>query len=207
MNQTTDTAADVSASRPLLAIDFAKLAAEVRDSAATQELAGNLRDTLATALEQLREELPDVDERTLGRVLLTAGVVTDLIASRGPGWGGRAIPSLMLICGQRLWHAADEPLLDVNTLGRAHPAAATRTPEQWCDRYDFTVLDPDGWRGAMAPAWDKPLSLPEFYVRALESTTDGEASGAFDRIIHDIAAAGLPAWMPSPAPQEARADG
>ena len=46
-----------------------------------------------------------------------------------------------------------------------------RTPEQWCQQYDRTVRDPDGWRKDGKP-WDEPISLPEFWDRFGGSTVD-----------------------------------
>lgn len=64
--------------------------------------------------------------------------------------------------------------------------AQRRAPEEWCEAYGLTVLDPDGWRVPGAPAWTDPVGLAEFYHRAIESTTDGAFTGAFTRIAVDL---------------------
>lgn len=64
--------------------------------------------------------------------------------------------------------------------------AERRTPEEWCEAYGLTVLDPDGWRVPSAPAWTDPVGLAEFYHRAVESTTNCAVTGAFTRIKADL---------------------
>jgi hypothetical protein len=70
------------------------------------------------------------------------------------------------------------------------------TPEQWCAHYGVTILDPDGWRTAGAPAWDQPISLAEFSARAMRCTVDTSSPG-WDRMIRDLAAE--PPTPPAPA--------
>ena len=47
---------------------------------------------------------------------------------------------------------------------------ACRTPEEWCRRKGFQILDPDGWRGANGRMWDDPITEREFDERASKST-------------------------------------
>jgi hypothetical protein len=62
---------------------------------------------------------------------------------------------------------------------------AKRTPEQWCAEYGIRILDPDGWRSKDAPDWTEPLTLAEFYDRAVQCT----ASADWTRIANDVKAA------------------
>jgi hypothetical protein len=45
-----------------------------------------------------------------------------------------------------------------------------RTPEEWCARLGWRILDPDGWRGRQGRPWADPISRDEFERRAAEST-------------------------------------
>lgn len=74
----------------------------------------------------------------------------------------------------------------VSILGTAIWEPEKRTPEEWSETYGLLVLDPDGWRVPGAPDWAEPVSLAEFYHRALESTTNGLVTGAFERIREDL---------------------
>jgi hypothetical protein len=50
---------------------------------------------------------------------------------------------------------------------------AYKTPEEWLQTDDFrglVVMDPDGWRGKNAPAWDEPITAVEFNHRLCMST-------------------------------------
>jgi hypothetical protein len=70
-----------------------------------------------------------------------------------------------------------------------HPELAQggwfKTPDQWCDEYDLLILDPDGWRGKDAPRWDTPITLAEFYRRAMQCTVS-RSNSAIERIEHDL---------------------
>jgi len=48
-----------------------------------------------------------------------------------------------------------------------------RTPEEWlqAEKYKgLVIMDPDGWRGKDAPAWDEPITEDEFNHRLCMST-------------------------------------
>ncbi len=50
-----------------------------------------------------------------------------------------------------------------------------KTPEQWLQEDEFShikILDPDGWRGKGAPAWDAPIDRNEFQQRLVKCTVD-----------------------------------
>lgn len=73
-----------------------------------------------------------------------------------------------------------------------------RAPEQWCIHYDVEIKDPDGWRRADAPAWDEPITLPDFWRRAARSTLVNVVGEGWRRVERDAATA---------AEIEARANG
>jgi hypothetical protein len=103
-------------------------------------------------------------------------------------------------CGRPLTPPADAPQPDAPgstaatapsepsnpSSARQRPAAAVEPvklrPVDWCIRYNLCVLDSDGWRGKDGKPWAEPITLREFYDRALPSTTNGVATGAFERI-------------------------
>lgn len=64
-----------------------------------------------------------------------------------------------------------------------------RTPEQWCQHYGLTVIDPGGWRTPDAPAWEQPIGLPEFWRRYSASTVDLVETGKYAVLIADVRAA------------------
>ena len=48
-----------------------------------------------------------------------------------------------------------------------------KTPEEWLktDEYrQYTIMDPDGWRGKDAPSWETPLTHKEFEYRLMQCT-------------------------------------
>ena len=47
-----------------------------------------------------------------------------------------------------------------------------KTPEDWIEELcpDVSIVDPDGWRGADAPAFDEPISREEFLMRLRRCT-------------------------------------
>lgn len=49
-----------------------------------------------------------------------------------------------------------------------------KTPEDWIAELcpDVHIVDPDGWRGKDAPAFDEPISKEEFLGRLLRCTAD-----------------------------------
>jgi hypothetical protein len=67
----------------------------------------------------------------------------------------------------------------------APTVAVKRTPEAWCAEYGIRILDPDDWRSKDAPPWTEPLTLVEFYDRAVQCT----ASADWTRIANDVKAA------------------
>lgn len=44
------------------------------------------------------------------------------------------------------------------------------TPVEWQEIEGVTILDPDGWRMAGAPAWDEPITRDDFLKRMSIST-------------------------------------
>lgn len=62
------------------------------------------------------------------------------------------------------------------------PADGKRTPEQWCAEYGIDIADPDGWRNTGDPAWDEPITLPDFLRRAARSTTRGLTPDVWNRL-------------------------
>ena len=45
-----------------------------------------------------------------------------------------------------------------------------RTPAQWAEEFNVTILDPDGWRGARGKDWSEPITRDEFRDRMMQST-------------------------------------
>lgn len=70
---------------------------------------------------------------------------------------------------------------------RLRLASDVLKPQEWCDRYGLTILDPDGWRQAVAPDWNERIALSVFYVLLAASTSNVLATGAHDRITADLA--------------------
>jgi hypothetical protein len=64
-------------------------------------------------------------------------------------------------------------------------ATVVRTPEEWCRLYGVDVRDPDGWRGKDDPPWEQPITLADFYRRAVRSTVRGATSVGWKRIARD----------------------
>lgn len=60
-------------------------------------------------------------------------------------------------------------------------------PEEWCDRYGLIILDPDGWRTHDAPDWNEPVTLGVFHTLLATSTANAVATGAYSRIMADLA--------------------
>lgn len=75
------------------------------------------------------------------------------------------------------------------------------TPQEWCERYRVTVLDPDGWRDPHDPKpWDEPISLVEFASRSSKCTVDA-LNPEWDRVSRDAATARKqPVDEPKPPP-------
>ena len=48
-------------------------------------------------------------------------------------------------------------------------SAEFKKPEEWQKEFDFTVVDPDGWRSQQI-LWDEPISREKFEKLAMEST-------------------------------------
>ena len=44
------------------------------------------------------------------------------------------------------------------------------TPTEWSDLFGVEVIDPDGWRGAMKPDWNTPITRDMFKTRYQMST-------------------------------------
>lgn len=63
--------------------------------------------------------------------------------------------------------------------------AVKRTPDEWCREYGIEVRDPDGWRRPDAPAWEDPITLPDFYKRASESSVRNLVAADWTRIARD----------------------
>jgi hypothetical protein len=72
------------------------------------------------------------------------------------------------------------------------PSSDKRTPEQWSNHYGIQIADPDGWRNTGDPAWDEPITLPDFARRAAESTARALTPDAWDRLTHDAKNAATP---------------
>jgi hypothetical protein len=68
------------------------------------------------------------------------------------------------------------------------PPIGKRTPEAWCAEYGVDIVDPDGWRSKDAPAWDEPITLAEFYDRAIQCTVRAVADVDWKRIYRDAQA-------------------
>lgn len=64
-------------------------------------------------------------------------------------------------------------------------SAELRTPEEWGELYGVDIMDPDGWRSADAPAWTEPITLADFYERALRCTVRNCATVDWQRIARD----------------------
>jgi hypothetical protein len=64
-------------------------------------------------------------------------------------------------------------------------ADGKRTPEQWCAEYGIDIRDPDGWRGKGDPAWGEPITLPDFFRRAVRSTCWRVTTDVWNRIGRD----------------------
>jgi hypothetical protein len=64
-----------------------------------------------------------------------------------------------------------------------------RTPDAWCTEYGLEIADPDGWRTEDAPAWDQPITLPEFAARYYLCTVRHFGVAQHDRLDADVKAA------------------
>lgn len=62
------------------------------------------------------------------------------------------------------------------------PTNGKRTPEQWCAEYGIDIRDPDGWRGKGDPPWEQPITLPDFFRRAVRSTCWRVTTDVWNRI-------------------------
>lgn len=71
----------------------------------------------------------------------------------------------------------------------SEPSSPKRTPEQWCAHYGVEIHDPDGWRSDGDPAWDEPITLPDFRRRASRSTVRAVAAEGWRQVDRDAAAA------------------
>lgn len=79
------------------------------------------------------------------------------------------------------------------------PADMAMPPEEWCCAYDLDIVDPDGWRGRSDPAWDEPITLPDFWSRFIVSTARALTPDQHDRIVADVKAARAATRTPPPA--------
>lgn len=90
--------------------------------------------------------------------------------------------------GQQLTVAADGSWKIVPAPELA-PGPIKRTPEEWCAQYGVDIIDPDGWRSKDAPAWDEPITLADFYDRAIRCTIRSVICVDWTRIVRDAKAA------------------
>lgn len=52
-----------------------------------------------------------------------------------------------------------------------YPFAERKTSQEWCDKHQVFVIDPDGWdRANLASAWAERITEAEFNDRLLRST-------------------------------------
>lgn len=70
-------------------------------------------------------------------------------------------------------------------IAKAPEQAVKRTPEEWCEQYGVDILDPDGWRGKNDPPWTEPITLADFYDRALHCTVRNAVLVDWGRIARD----------------------
>jgi len=76
----------------------------------------------------------------------------------------RTLANFIEIQNKPLWDGYDEYCEQNEEL---------KTPEEWLktDEYrQYTIMDPDGWRGKDAPSWGTPLTHKEFEHRLMQCT-------------------------------------
>jgi hypothetical protein len=123
-----------------------------------------------------------------------------LRGSQRPAGGFSAFPKFPVHCGRLAEVEAckrpgepftvamdpGDPAIDC-TQCRIRLASDVLKPEEWCERYGCTVLDPDGWRRPDAPDWNERITLGVFHRLLAGSTTNAAATGAYERITVDLA--------------------
>jgi hypothetical protein len=86
-------------------IDFAELAAQIRERQAQAQLGPRALEVIDHAVRHLVDELPDMAGRDIARVLLTASIVTGELADISPSWNGIAIVNVLASSGVQLWQS------------------------------------------------------------------------------------------------------
>lgn len=200
--------------RPLTSDDFAKIAEEIRGAERLKTIPDDVRDLFAAIAQDIRLQVPHLDEQDIARVLITVSCVIAVAVERDGNWTAQSIYNTLASVGQRFWHgpaAEQAPAIAAQPHSPADPESfeermarhaaqletiksrlrydlqrVERTPDQWCAHYTFTIIDGDAWREAPELDWDAPISLAEFRRRAWASTSNGLVSGAFDRIDADL---------------------
>lgn len=71
------------------------------------------------------------------------------------------------------WKRKTEGITDTEDTAELSPEVL-KTPEDWIEELcpEVSIVDPDGWRGADAPAFDEPISREDFRQRLLRCTAD-----------------------------------
>jgi hypothetical protein len=86
-----------------LRIDFDKLADSIRTNEQGKTLPDGIRELFGVIARSLRNEVPELDERQIGRVLLAAASVTAVLADDGEDWTALSIVNTLASIGWRLW--------------------------------------------------------------------------------------------------------
>ena len=170
--------------------------AEAQDALlAEQEQMAADRKRMAAELERVRGELRGHRRRQIeaervlilllaregGRVEFTRAEMT------AANYGGSFVSSMTVTgnevlewapAGQYRRRAAAAPA----ECPAVEPQPDKRTPEQWCAEYGIDIADPDGWRNTGDPAWDEPITLPDFLRRAARSTCRGLTPDVWNRL-------------------------
>jgi hypothetical protein len=92
-----------------LNIDFDKLADAIRTNEQGKVLPDGIRELFGAIARSLRNELPDLDEQQLGRVLLATASVTAVLADDGEDWTALSIANTLASIGWRLWKPSPDP--------------------------------------------------------------------------------------------------
>ena len=93
-----------------LGLNFSALANAIRDSEHLKTIPDGVRELLDAAARSLHAEVcPDVDERQSALVLLTASVITAMLAEDADGgWTALSIVNVLASMGLRLWRLAPD---------------------------------------------------------------------------------------------------
>ncbi|MGH6657591.1 MAG: hypothetical protein ACRDVE_20590 [Actinocrinis sp.] len=106
ISQTTDKPDD--ACEPFH-FDFEKLVAEVDTGIVERALSHKVRDLVEHFGRHLREENPDLTDREIARVLVSASALVAVLAMRSRTWTANGVLNLISATGAHLWHQADQP--------------------------------------------------------------------------------------------------